>query len=202
MKYDLSYDFIKSLYDEHCFPLHDGINPFAIRNNVWSSKDLFAIDDFNDIIGIVYGKEVLAFSGSTKPGKSPLLRDDTNKNGVFILAHGFYENCWHKGLHKGKYKALVQFGNKFFGWRDNDKDGMFDFNLQPDQNAWNDVTGLNWHTTRWDKQVQHVGDFSEGCQVTEVAKEYDQMMIEIIWESEQAMFNYALFKEPTDFDLF
>lgn len=195
MRYDLSYDFIKSLYDEHCYPLHEGINPFAIRNNNWSASDLSAIDKFNDIIGIVNGKEVFAFSGTTKPGKSPLMRDDINKNGVFILAHGFYENCWHKGFHKGKYKALVQFGNKFIGWRDGDKDGKFDL----DGAIWDDVKGLNYHTTRWDFQVQRVGDFSEGCQVQEVAKEYDQIMVEQIWESEQVLYNYALFKQPTSF---
>lgn len=199
MKYDLSYDFVKSLYDEHCYPLHEGINPFAIRNKIWSTKDFMAVDDFNDIIGIVYGKEVLAFSATTKPGRSPLLRDDTHPDGVFILTHGFFENCWHRGFHRGKYKALVQFGtDRFFGWRDKDKDGQFDL----DGKIYRNVTGLNLHTTRWDKQVKHVGDFSEGCQVVEVAKEYDQMMVDVIWASEQSLYSYAVFKEPTDFDLF
>jgi hypothetical protein len=199
MKYDLSYDFVTKLYDEHCYPVFEkGINPFAIRNNVWASKSLFAIDDFNDIVGITYGKEVFAFSGTTKPGKSPLLRDDVNKNGVFILAHGFYENCWHRGFHRGRYKALVQFGTgKFRGWRDKDKDGRFDL----DGEIWDDVTGLNYHTTRWDRQVKRVGDFSEGCIVQEVAAEYDEVM-DIIWGSQQSLYSFALFKEPNDFDLF
>lgn len=195
MKYNLPYDFIKELYDHHCYPLHEGINPFCIRNKRWSSKDLSAIDKFNDITGIVYGKDVLAFSGTTKPGKAALQKSEINPNGIFILAHGFYENCWHKGFHQGRYKALVQFGKKFIGWRDNDKDGRFDL----DGPIWDDVTGLNWHTTRWDFQVQRVGNFSEGCMVTEVAQEYDKMMVDVIWESQQSLFNLALFKQPTDF---
>jgi hypothetical protein len=184
MKFDLPYDTIKALYDQHGYPLHDGINPFAIRNNLWLP------DKFNDVIGIVSAGKVIAFSGTTKPGLSPLKREDVHKDGVFILAPGFYEHCWHKGLHKGKYKALVQFGSGIFrGWRDNDKDGQFDI----DGAVWTNVTGLNYHTTRWDFQVQRVGDFSEGCQVQEVATEYDEVMIKTIWESEQSIFNYALF---------
>lgn len=184
MKYDLSFDFMKELYDQSCYPLHDGINPFAIRNNLWLP------DQFNDIVGIIQGQEVIAFSGTTKPGISPLKRANVHEDGVFFLAPGFYANCWHKGFHKGKYKALVQFGTgKFKGWRDNDKDGKYDV----DSALYSNVTGLNYHTTRWDRQVKNVGDFSEGCMVQEVAKEYDQIMVERIWASEQSLFDFALF---------
>lgn len=192
MKYDLSLDLVRYLYQEHCYPIDDkGINPFAIRNDMWSGPDNFVIDKFNDIIGIMWGDNILAYSGTTKPGRSPLERDNIHENGVFILAHGFYEGCFRKGFHRGKYKALVQFGNKFWGWRDNNKDGKFDL----DRPNYNDVTGLNLHTTRWDKQVKNVGDFSEGCQVIEVAKEYDKMMVDVIWASDQSLFNYALFRD-------
>lgn len=135
----------------------------------------------------------MAYSGTTDPGKSPLLKKSgVNPKGIFILQPGFYANCWHKGKHKGKYNALVQFGSGIFkGWRDNNQDGELDTTGK----TYTDVQGLNFHTTRWDKKVMRVGDFSEGCMVMEVASEYDSIMMDVIYVSSQGIFSYALFDE-------
>lgn len=189
MKRDLTYDQVKALYDAHCYPFDDNaINPGGIR-----SKDI-TTDLWNDTLFITYpGKNILAFSGTTDPGKSPLSKTEgVNVNGIFILLPGFYPNSLHKGLHKGIYRALVQLGYGIFkGVRDNNHDGKLDLT----GNIVSDVRGLNFHTTRWDKKVMRVGDFSEACQVLEVAQEYDKMMVDVIYESEQSIFNYALFNE-------
>lgn len=190
MKIDLSYDYVKSLYQEQNFPFDEkAINVFGIRN-----KDMTA-DKWNDTLGIAYypGRMVLAVSGTTDPGRSPLSKTEgVNKNGIFILSSGFYKNCFKKGLHKGKYRALVQAADGIFrGVRDNDRDGEIDMTGK----IVTDVRGLNFHTTRWDKQVMRVGDFSEACQVVEVAKEYDEIMVEVIYESTQELFSYALFNQ-------
>lgn len=184
MKSQLTYDYVAAMYKSHGYQISDGINPFGIRN-----KDM-TVDKWNDVLGILYNGKILAFSGTTDPGASPLAKTEgVNKNGIFILFPGFYHNCWHKGKHKGKYNALVQFGEKIFkGYRDADHDGLIDLSGK----IYDDVQGLNFHTTRWDKQVMRVGDFSEGCQVFEVAKEFDQV-INVIYASSQAIFNYALF---------
>lgn len=183
---DISYTAIQLLYRSHGYEFVSGINPFGIR-----SKDRTA-DKWNDILGITYEGKVIAVSGTTDPGASPLSKTEgVNKNGIFIIHEGFYKNCWQKGMHKGKYKALVQLGSGIFkGHRDNDHDGKLDFSGI----TWRDVYGLNFHTTRWDKQVMRVGDFSEGCQVVEVAKEYDKI-INVIYASTQTVFNYALFED-------
>jgi hypothetical protein len=185
MKKSITYDFLKSLYDGKGYPLNDHtINVFGFR-----SKDLTA-DKWNDALGIICpGREILCFSGTTDPGASPLSKTEgVNTKGIFILQPGFYDNCWQKGMHKGKYKALVQFGSPFKGWRDNNHDGKLDLSGK----TYTDVQGLNFHTTRWDKQVMRVGDFSEGCQVTEVAAEFDQFIAKI-YGSSQSLFSYALF---------
>jgi hypothetical protein len=185
MRILLTYDQVRALYDNNGYPFSDhAINVFGIRN-----EDM-TVDKWNDTLGIVCpGKEVLAFSGTTDPGASPLSKiEGVNANGIFILMRGFYANCFHKGLHHGKYRALVQYGSGIFkGWRDNNHDGKLDLT----GNICTDVQGLNFHTTRWDKKVMRVGDFSEACQVTEVAQEYD-LMIEKIYASTQSIFSYAL----------
>ena len=183
---DISHTAIKLLYKAHGYEFVNGINPFGIR-----AKDR-TVDKWNDILGIATPNAVIAVSGTTDPGASPLSKTEgVNKNGIFILHAGFYKNCWQKGMHKGKYRALVQFGQGIFkGYRDSDKDGNLDFSGK----TWDDVQGLNFHTTRWDKQVIRVGDFSEACQVVEVAREYDQIM-DVVYGSTQSLFNYALFEE-------
>lgn len=186
MKINLQYEEVKTLFVRHGYPLKPNeITPFGLR-----SKDR-TTDKWNDTLGLMYpGNKVMAFSGTTDPGASPLSSTEgVNANGIFILMPGYYENCWHRGQHKGRYNALVQFGSGVFrGWRDDDRDGILDMTGK----IWTDVQGLNFHTTRWDKQVVRVGEFSHGCQVTEVAKEYDQM-IEVVWPSPQKLFSYALF---------
>jgi hypothetical protein len=184
MKIDVSMELLRQLYQAKGYGFDKGINMFGIRN-----KDTI-VDKFNDVLGLAVGDRIIAVSGTTDPGASPLSKTEgVNKNGVFILQPGYYRNCWHKGDHKGKYRALVQLGFGIFrGWRDHNADGKLDLSGE----IWNNVTGLNYHTTRWDKQVMRVGDFSEGCQVVEVASEYDEQM-DIIYNSEQSIFSYALF---------
>jgi hypothetical protein len=178
---------IVKLFDSHGYELNlDQITPFGIRSKDWD------IDEWEDTLGIIYKDLCITAAGTTKPGKSPLTKtENVNENGIFILRPNLYKNCLQKGKHKGKYNALVQFGfGNFEGWRDNDHDGLFDINAV----LWRDVKGCNFHGTREDKTVVRVGDFSEGCQVVHLWEKFDLMM-EVVYKSEQALFNYALFQE-------
>ena len=116
-----------------------------------------------------------------------------NPNGVAILIPGFYPKCWVIGKHKGQYPALVQNGSGVFKvWRDNDKDGKFDFSGP----VYTDVTGLNDHTTK-DFQITNVGGFSEGCQATQDDKEHEIKMAICQRSAElySPVFSYALFQD-------
>lgn len=184
----LSYDAVRTLYDAQGYPIRkDGIDVFGIR-----SKDMTP-DLWNDTIGSInhITKKVISLSGTTDPGKSPLSKTEgINVNGIFILLAGHYPDCFMKGFHKGKYKALIQAVDGLFrGIRDNNHDGKIDMTGK----IVTDVRGLNLHTTRWDKKVMHVGDFSEACQVVAVAKEYDVLMEEV-YASKQKRYSYALFE--------
>jgi hypothetical protein len=195
-----TYEQIKTLYMRNQFPFECEkykINHFAIRN-----ADLVTVDQFNDVRGVAYVDEFgtehcLQFRATTKPGLSGIQKP-INKGGTFILMPGFYENCWKIGKHNiGKeheHEALVQNGYGIFkGWRDNNKDGKFDF----DGKIYNDVTGLNDHMARtWD--VLRVGGFSLACQVTFENYEHEIKMCLAKRDEERnhrQAISYALFQD-------
>jgi hypothetical protein len=181
----MNHSYVVKLFESHGYPLDlKEVTLFGIRAKDWG------IDEWTDTLGVIHGDKLIFGAGTTKPGKSPLTKTDgVNKNGIFILRPNFYKNCFQKGKHKGKYDALVQAGNVFEGWRDNDHDGQFDISAT----LWKDVQGLNFHSTREDKTVVRVGDFSEGCQVVHLWTKFQEIK-NLAYESNQSLFSYALFQ--------
>ncbi len=112
------------------------------------------LDDFGN-------ETLLLFKATTKPGLHWLKNSLGNINGTAILIPGQYRSCWKLGYHKG-YKALQQNGEGIFKvWRDNDSDGELDINGP----VYEDVQGLNGHTTSFKNEIEKVGAYSAGCQV-------------------------------------
>jgi len=192
----MTYLEIRALYQQHGYRFYEG--PYNVNNYARRNKDLTTVDKFNDIRGIAYqdafGNQInLEWEATTKPGLKPLSGGAMNPNGVAILMPGFYEKCWVIGKHKGQYDALVQNGSGVFKvWRDNDKDGNFDFSGK----IYTDVAGLNDHTTR-DHQINNVGGFSEGCMVTQDDKEH-QIKMAICQRAAELYsnsFSFALFQD-------
>lgn len=168
---EFTYHDIKSLYKQHGYPFREGtfnVNPFAIR-----ARDM-VVDEFNDIIGVVFidnflNYQCLTFKGTTKPGLYYLKNKLGNIDGTFILKPGFFPDCWVKGKHRGQYEALVQAGpGVFSGWRDADADGELDMH----GTIYTNVTGLNLHTTSFVSEVDKVGPYSAGCQVVEDGRDF------------------------------
>jgi len=192
----MTYLEIRALYQQHGYRFYEG--PYNVNNYARRNKDLITVDKFNDIRGIAYqdafGNQInLEWGATTKPGLKPLSGGAMNPNGVAILMPGFYEKCWIIGKHKGQYDALVQNGSGVFKvWRDNDKDGNFDFSGK----IYTDVAGLNDHTTR-EHQINNVGGFSEGCMVTQDDKEH-QIKMAICQRAAELYsnsFSFALFQD-------
>jgi len=192
----MTYLEIRALYQQHGYRFYEG--PYNVNNYARRNKDLTTVDKFNDIRGIAYqdafGNQInLEWGATTKPGLKPLSGGAMNPNGVAILPPGFYEKCWVIGKHKGQYDALVQNGSGVFKvWRDNDKDGNFDFSGK----IYTDVAGLNDHTTR-EHQINNVGGFSEGCMVTQDDKEH-QIKMAICQRAAELYsnsFSFALFQD-------
>jgi len=159
-----NYDAMKLIYNEFGYSFDERkefVNLFGIR-----SKDLL-VDQFNDLLGACYidyfgVKQCLAFPGTTKPGLHYLKNELGNQAGTFIMAPGFYKDCWAAGLHNSR-PAYVQSGPKVFkGYRDSNSDGKLDMSGK----LYDDAMGVDGHTTRADILVNNVVDrFSAGCQV-------------------------------------
>ncbi|MDD4225962.1 MAG: hypothetical protein PHU98_06200 [Mariniphaga sp.] len=102
----------------------------------------------------------------------------SNKNGIFVLKTGQYINCWKKGLHKGKYPALVQAPTaKFVGYRKktDEPENYYSGKL------WYDVEGLNFHSTKPDYERDNIGGFSEGCIVQHNFDNFKDITIPFIY---------------------
>lgn len=166
----INYTNIKELYNKMGYPFYEGfynVNVFGFRN------PKLTVDEFNDIIGIAYqdafGRGVcLIYEGTTKAGLYYLKNKLGNSKGTFILQEGYFKSCWKSGMHSGKYPALVQKGAPFTGYRDDDSDGQLDLDGQ----IYNDVTGLNFHTTSFINNIDKVGAYSAGCQVIKDDKDF------------------------------
>lgn len=197
----MTFDQAKALYQAKGYKFYDSgkynVNNFGIRN-----ADLKTVNQFNDIRGVAYidgfgVKQCLTWACTTKPGLTYLKDKVGNPNGTFILMPGFFPHCWKVGKHNiGKeheHDALVQSAPKVFkGWRDNDSDGQFDF----EGPIYDDALGVNDHTTRA-HDINNVGGFSAGCQVTQDDKEH-MIKMAICMRSAELYgnsFSYALFQE-------
>lgn len=160
----LNYDMVKAGYKAFNYPFREEkefANLFGVR-----SKDLI-VDQFNDALGVAYkdsfgNNQCLVFPGTTKPGLAYLKNEMANPGGTFIMAPGYYADCWMPGLHNG-HAAYIQSGPDVFkGWRDKDMDGK----LTMSGALYSDCLGVDGHTTRYDIDVNNVVDkFSAGCQV-------------------------------------
>lgn len=193
----LTYNEIEKVYQEKGYKFFKGpnnVNLYGIRSNS------LLVNEWNDILGVAYedkfGNKInLIHSGTTKPGLYWLKNKMGNMNGTAILIPGYFQGCWKLGEHKG-YLALQQHGSKFKVWRDNDKDGQFDYQGK----VYEDVGGLNMHTESLLNTTEKVGAYSAGCQVREFDKEHFMVMnlLELAAAQYGPYFSYALF---TDRDL-
>lgn len=152
------------------------VNLFGIR------RGLDRVDEFNDILGVAFRDDqgnpiCLEHKGTTKPGLYWLKNRKGNINGTAILQPDQYPGCWMMGDHK-EYEALVQKGMPFKVWRDGDEDGELDIDGQ----TFDDVTGLNMHTTSFINEIDRVGAYSAGCQVRQKDEDH-RMVMEVIKRS-------------------
>jgi hypothetical protein len=194
MNFKLSFDDIKKVVQHKHYDWWEG--PYNVFLYGIRSRSV-AVDLWNDVLGICYidhfGNKInLMHKGSTKPGLYWLKKKKGNINGTAILPPGQYRSCWKIGNHKA-YTALVQKGNPFKVWRDNNEDGRFDYQ----GTLYTDVTGLNMHTESLERDIDRVGPYSAGCQVRAFDKEHFAMMsiIELSKNLYGDGFSYTLLEE-------
>ena len=166
----ITYNDIKYIYQFSNYEFNQSkynINLFGLRHAP-------EVDAFNDLLGVAYMDEFenehcLLFKGTTKPGLYYLGEGRVgNQDGTFILAPGFYKDCWMVGTHKG-YPAFQQKGYGIFkGWRDNNRDGKLDYSGK----LYDNVTGLNGHRTNLNSIPKLIGPHSAGCQVVQFEADF------------------------------
>ncbi|HEY9008098.1 MAG TPA: hypothetical protein VIM75_18280 [Ohtaekwangia sp.] len=135
-----------------------------------------AANRFDDEIHVFYkngnGKWVYhVYPATTDPGTF-WLRNPSYPQGTAILAQGQYKNAYAIGLHRGKYKALVQV-KPVTVIRDYDRDAFLDFN-----NGTHDTGtfGINIHHAESSGATSYVDKYSAGCQVFQNIAHYKEFM--------------------------
>jgi hypothetical protein len=191
----ISLDQILATYKKKNYVLLESsyrLNVFGIRANTQANNK------FDDLIGLVYwdyGKRwnVKFYQGTTDPGLF-YLKDPINVNGTAIVVPGQYLKSHVIGLHKGKYKALVQKG-PIKVYRDRDLDYIYDMDPATIDSG-NDF-GINIHRASESHISTQVDQWSAGCQVIANPIEYDDFMetCEIHKTNYGNEFNYTLFLE-------
>ena len=131
---------------------------------------------FDDEIHVFYKTEngkwnYHAYRATTDPGTF-WLNNPSYEKGTAILAQGQYKDAYSIGLHKGKYKALVQ-RKPVTVIRDYDRDAFLDFNNGTKQTGY---FGINVHRAESSGTTRFINKYSAGCQVFQNAEDFENFM--------------------------
>lgn len=119
---------------------------------------------YDDVLVVDYntnsGHKRVMYNITTEPG-TYYMKNLCNADGAAILVPNQYRGCWQLGLHRGKYKALVQ-KKAVKVYRDKNKDDIYDLNPETIQNG---IFGINIHRSNETWTRTTVDQYSAGCQV-------------------------------------
>jgi hypothetical protein len=188
-------DELIEVYRRKNYKIFDNGIPYNLNIGIIRTKDMIP-NKFNDWIYCFYkdesGKQKFhCWPATTDPGlyylrypfqpEADLHQRRMNlwlklsaeyKKGTAILAPDQYLGCWRLGLHKGKYKALVQTGNVKV-YRDANRDDKYDY---IESSAEWGLFGINIHrASKWGI-VNYINKFSAGCQVFENTGHFNQFI--------------------------
>lgn len=153
------------------------------------------INEFNDLMTIFYrtdGEWILnTMPCTTDPGLY-WLRNPINVEGTAILKEGQYKGAFRIGLHRGKYKALVQ-AAPLPVYRDRNKDDVLDLVGEPEVGMF----GINIHRASGFHTSDKVGKYSAGCQVLADPFQFEMFIRICEWGSVRFgnSFTYTLLNE-------
>lgn len=153
---------------------------------------------FDDTIGLAWidldgHQQLLQFPATTDPG-AYYLTHPLNSSGTAILAPGHYPAMYRPGLHRGRYRALVQAGPCTV-IRDRNRDDRLDFTGRR-QTGW---FGINLHRAAARGTTLTVGPHSAGCQVVQRAADLSAILALVDLQAKHLgtpQVSYTLFYEP------
>lgn len=153
---------------------------------------------FNDSINVVYKDsndswQLHSFPATTDPGTF-WLKNPLNPQGTAILKAGQYLHSHIIGLHRNKYRALVQRGLMTV-IRDIKRDGTLDFKGKDDSGYF----GIDIHRAAETGVTKLIDKYSAGCQVFANATDFTTFM-QLCDKQAQLYgnsFSYTLLEQPT-----
>lgn len=153
-------------------------------------------NSFDDLLVLVYktptGKWARQiYMCTTDPGLYYML-NPTNRKGTAILVPGQYRGAYQIGMHRGKYKALVQV-KPVKVYRDSNKNEIYDWDINTLEEG---LFGINIHKAgAFSKRVD---TWSAGCQVFASEQEFKSFMNYCQKQIDNGLgksFTYTLLKE-------
>lgn len=149
------------------------LNLIGVRSSQLNQSE----DKFNDVFLCMYKEKGMwtriVLSCTTDPGLY-YLENPQNKKGTAILVPGQYKGAFKKGLHKGKYPALVQVKSLKI-YRDNNKDSILDLDTNNEIEA--EGIGLNIHSVYSENNIpEKIGKWSAGCTVIPNLKLFNKFL--------------------------
>jgi hypothetical protein len=147
-----------------------------------------AKNQYDDLFGVVNGDTLKWFDCTTNAG-AYWLKNLLNPNGCAVLVPKQYVDTWQLGLHKGKYKALVQ-AKMVDVYRDNDRDDLAEEQGKIERGFF----GINIHKASDSVVSKLIDKWSAGCQVIPNAVDFREIIF-LAEESKQKFFTYTLLNE-------
>lgn len=160
------YKTLKKIFEKKGYPWYSkayDLNLIGYRNKNRTAgpvDDLFMIA-YKDGKGV---ERVASWPITTDPTPH-YLKKPINKKGTAILAPGHYPKMWQPGLHRGKYRALVQRGPCTV-IRDDNRDNILDFDAAKRERGY---FGINLHHGKGPAA-------SAGCQVVPEPAQLKQIL--------------------------
>ncbi len=194
-------DQVKNAMSRMKYVVCDGIDKDGNRKNldlnIFGVRSSSAVpDSFDDLIGVFWMNwaindwEYHVWPATTDPGLY-FLNHPLRIEGTAILKEGQHRSSHVIGVHRGKYKALVQHSSLPV-YRDRDRDDVIDINPA---NLHVGYFGINIHRTA--AYQPHVGKNSAGCQVIAEPRDFAVLM-DICFDSDEIwgpVFSYTLLTE-------
>lgn len=146
------------------------LNIIGIRSsNTVSNK-------FDDVLHVCYTTELGTwhqhiFHCTTDPG-TYFLNRPMNSLGTALLKHGQYLNAYQLGIHRGKYKALVQ-RKPVTVYRSKNGDTNIDSKAGHTQTG---LFGINIHHASGNGTTEDVSRWSAGCQVIANINDFKELI--------------------------
>jgi hypothetical protein len=131
---------------------------------------------FDDVLHVCYATELGTwhqhiYPCTTDPG-TYFLNHPMNKSGTALLKHGQYEKGYQLGLHRGKYKALVQ-RKPVTVYRSKNSSTNIDSKTKHTQTGY---FGINIHHASGNGTTEDVNRWSAGCQVIANINDFKELI--------------------------